>query len=161
MTESTIPDQAESGLAPTRVAVIVVGVDDSPESLYALQFAATIGTPTRAALTVVHVRPAVQTFGFGAAGTVEYTRAEDELDAAVSAECAARLHTYPGAWTVLIRSGHVGRELLAAADEVDADLVVVGHRSHGTVRDAIIGSTASSTVHHSRRSVLVAIDPAR
>ncbi len=58
-----------------------------------------------------------------------------------------------------MRQGHVAQELLAVADEVDADLVVLGHRSRGTVRDAILGSAASSTVHHSRRNVLVAVPP--
>ena len=43
------------------------------------------------------------------------------------------------------------------ADEVNADLVVVGHRSFGTVHDTVLGSTAASTIHHSRRSVLVAV----
>ncbi|MGE0511341.1 MAG: universal stress protein, partial [Acidimicrobiia bacterium] len=100
-----------------------------------------------------------RSFGFGPAGTVEYTQAEAELDALVTAEATTRLTGYPGTWTVAIRSGHVGHELLAAADEVGADLIVLGHRSHGPVRDAILGSVASSTVHHSRRSVLVAVPP--
>jgi universal stress protein G len=61
---------------------------------------------------------------------------------------------------VRVRSGNVRHELLALADEVEAELIVVGHRSHGTVRDAILGSVAASIVHHSRRSVLVAVPPA-
>lgn len=144
---------------PPRLAAIVVGVDDSPESLHALELAAAIGSAQRAKLTVVHVRPTLKAFGFGPAGSVEYAQAEDELDQAVTAAAASRLSGYPGTWTVTIRSGNVGRELLAAADEVDADLVVVGHRSHGTVRDAVLGSVAASTVHHSNRSVPVAVPP--
>ncbi len=144
---------------PPRLASIVVGVDDSPESLHALELAAAIGGAQRARLTVVHVRPTLKAFGFVSAGSVEYAQAEDALDQAVTTEAAVRLAGYPGTWTVEIRSGNVGRELLAVADEVDADLVVVGHRSHGTVRDALLGSVAASTVHHSHRSVLVAVPP--
>jgi nucleotide-binding universal stress UspA family protein len=143
----------------SRLSTIVVGVDDSPESIYALELAATIGAPQRAALTIVHVRPRLRAFGFGPAGSIEYAHAEDELDQAVTAEASGRLAGYPGTWKVEIRSGSVGHELLAVADRVEADLVVLGHRSHGTVHDAILGSSASSTVHHSRRSVLVAIAP--
>ncbi|MDP1794685.1 MAG: universal stress protein, partial [Acidimicrobiales bacterium] len=132
-----------------RLANIVVGVDDSAESLYALALAATIGTPQRATLAVVHVRPHPKAFGFGPAGVIEYAKAEDEVDKMVTADATARLGDYPGTWTVTIRSGNVGRELLAVADHVDADLIVLGHRSHGTVHDAILGSTAATTVHHS------------
>lgn len=142
-----------------RLASIVVGVDDSPESLYALDLAAAVGGPRQAALTVVHVRPQSRVFGVGPAGSVEYAQAEAELDALVTQDATARLAGYAGTWSVAIRSGHVAHELLAVADELDADLIVLGHRSHGPIRDAILGSVASSTVHHSRRSVLVAVPP--
>lgn len=144
---------------PPRLAAIVVGVDGSPESLHALELAATIGAAQRAKITVVHVRPPLKVFGFGPAGAVQYAQAEDELAEEVTAEAATRLTGYAGMWVVEIRSGNVGSELLVVADEVDADLVVVGHRSHGTVRDVVLGSVAANTVHHSRRSVLVAVPP--
>jgi len=141
----------------TSLASIVVGFDDSPESLHALDLAAMIGTPQSAALAIVHVRPKPKAFGLGLAGSVEYAQALDEIDTRVAVKAADRLAGYPGSWSVVIRSGNVGHELLAVADEVNADLVVVGHRSFGTVHDTVLGSTAASTVHHSRRSVLVAV----
>ena len=148
-----------TSITPPRLATIVVGVDDSPESLGALALAATIGAPRQSALTIVHVRPTPRAFGLGPEGSIEWAQAEDELDQAVTAEATTRLADFPGTWTVVIRSGSVGRELLAVADEVDADLIVLGHRSHGTVHDTVLGSTAAGVVHHSRRSVLIAIPP--
>ena len=161
MTQPTVPAQPTVPTRPTRprLANIVVGVDDSPESLHALELAATIGTPQQATLTIVHIRPKLMAFGFGPDGSVEYAQAEAELDKVITTEATTRLAGYPGTWTVTIRSGHVSRELLALADELDADLIVLGHSSHGTVHDAILGSTAAGTVHHSRRSVLVAVAP--
>lgn len=144
---------------PVRLDNVVVGVDDSPESLYALDLAASIGINTRATITVVHVRFRPVGLALGSAGAVEFEDAEDALDAEVSRLTGERLATYPGVWNVAIRSGHVAQELLAVADEVDADLVVLGHRSRGPVRDAILGSVAASTVHHTKRNVLVAIPP--
>jgi nucleotide-binding universal stress UspA family protein len=41
-----------------------------------------------------------------------------------------------------------------AAEDVDADLIVVGARGHGLI-DRIVGSTASKVVNHANRSVLV------
>lgn len=148
-----------TSMTPPRLTTIVVGVDDSPESLDALALAATIGASRRSALTIVHVRPMPRAFGLGPEGSIEYAQAQDELDEAVTAEATTELADYPGTWTVAIRAGSIARELLAAADEVDADLIVVGHRSHGTVHDTVLGSTAAGVVHHSRRSVLIAIPP--
>ena len=93
----------------TSLASIVVGFDDSPESLHALDLAAMIGTPQSAALAIVHVRPKPKAFGLGPAGSVEYAQALDEIDTRVAVKAADRLAGYP------------------------------------------------STVHHSRRSVLVAV----
>lgn len=70
-----------------------------------------------------------------------------------------RLGDYPGTRSVVQHGGHVSHELLAVADEVDADIVVLGHRSHGPIRDAILGSVAARTVHSRRRTVMVAIQP--
>lgn len=151
--------QSHTDRYPVRVASVVIGVDDSPESLYALDLAATLGAGSGATLTITHVRPRPMGLAFGSAGAVEYEQAEDALDAEVARVAADRLAAYPGEWKVVVRQGHVAQELLAVADEVDADLVVLGHRSRGTVRDAILGSAASSTVHHSRRNVLVAVPP--
>jgi nucleotide-binding universal stress UspA family protein len=161
---TTIPEPTpapdSTGARATGPTSILIGVDDSPESLHALDLAASLGAPQGAALTIVHVRPTPMAFGFGPAGSIEYAEAEAALDRAVTAEAAARLGDYPGPWQVRVRSGNVRHELLALADEVEAELIVVGHRSHGTVRDAILGSVAASIVHHSRRSVLVAVPPA-
>lgn len=156
----TEPTPTPTGASPARIASIVVGVDDSPESLYALDLAAAIGAATRAAITVVHVRPRPASLAFSPAASIEYEQAEVALDEAITTAVTSRLTGYSGEWRVAVRSGHVGTQLLAAADDADADLVVVGHRSHGPVRDAILGSVAASTVHHSRRSVLVAVPPA-
>ncbi len=117
--------------APVRLDNLVVGVDDSPESLYALDLAAGIGINTRATITVVHVRPRPVGLALGSAGAVEYERAEDDLDAEVARIAGEHLSSYPGVWTVSVRHGNVAQELLAVADSVDADLVVVGHRSRG------------------------------
>lgn len=145
---------------PVRLAHLVVGVDGSPQSLYALDLAASIGAPFRATLTIVHVRSQPPTLAFSPAAAVEYERAEAEIEDAVSAHAQEHLAGYPGAWSVTSRRGNVSQELLEAADEADADLIVVGHRGHGPIRDAILGSVAAGTVHRSRRSVIVAIPPA-
>lgn len=146
--------------AVSPLAHIVVGVDESPPSRHALATAARLGAPTGAAITVVHVRPALGALGFSPSAAAEFDRAEHELDDLVRADAARLLEGYAGLWDVAVRTGNVAQELLAVADEVDADLVVVGHRGRGALRDAVLGSVASAVVHRSRRSVLVAVPPA-
>jgi len=138
---------------------IVVAVDLSPESLYALDLAAAIAGPQGSPLHVVHVHHGPSSLAVSASATVEFERAETEVDALIRDAMSEHLATFDGAWDLISRRGNIGHELLAEADDVDAGLIVVGHRSHGTIRDMLLGSVASNIVHHSRRSVLVAIPP--
>lgn len=142
-----------------RLSTLVVGVDASSESLYALDLGAAIGGPHEATIRVVHVHPRPGPLSASLKAAAEYERAQREIDEAVTRQATKRLDEYPGRWTFVARHGHIGHELLAEAAEFDADLLVIGHRSHGTVHDALLGSVAASAVHHSRRSVLVAIPP--
>jgi nucleotide-binding universal stress UspA family protein len=49
----------------------------------------------------------------------------------------------------------VWRELLAAADEYNADIIVIGARGHGEVGALLVGSTTQAVAHHSKRPVLI------
>ena len=48
---------------------------------------------------------------------------------------------------------HVGLDHLA--DEVNADLIVVGSRGESLLREVVLGSVAGEIIHHARRPVLV------
>ncbi len=152
------PDK-DQPIAPVQLRRFVVGVDLSPESMYALDLAAEIGAPHGAALRIVHVHPHPGSLGFSAMASAEYEKSQSTVDDLVGAETAKRLEDYPGSWTTVTRHGRAGHELLAEADDFEADLLVVGHRSHGLIHDALLGSVATGAVHHSRRSILVAIPP--
>ena len=52
--------------------------------------------------------------------------------------------------------GSVWRTIIGVADDVDAELIVVGARGLSTVRSVLIGSVSNAVMHHSRRPVLVA-----
>ena len=152
------PDKDEA-ITPAPLKRFVVGIDLSPESLYALDLAAAMGAPHSTALRIVHVHPHPSSLGFSPMAAAEYEQSQSTVDDLVGAEAAKRLENYPGHWTPVVRHGQAGHELLAEADNFDADLLVVGHRSHGLIRDALLGSVATGAVHHSRRSILVAIPP--
>lgn len=45
--------------------------------------------------------------------------------------------------------------LIAAAEAVDAPMIVVGHHGEGPLRGALLGATATKLLHHAERPVLV------
>jgi len=56
--------------------------------------------------------------------------------------------------SVEVRSGHPSQTILAFAEEISADLVVVGSHQPG-LEDFFLGSTASRVVRHAKCHVLV------
>ena len=60
-----------------------------------------------------------------------------------------------------LRDGNPVQVLLAVADEVDADLIVVGSRGFGGFPDLLLGSTSTQLAQHSRRPVLIVPMPTR
>lgn len=58
------------------------------------------------------------------------------------------------------RGGEVGSTMVAEATDWQADIVVLGTRSHGLLHRALVGSTSRHVLHHASMSVLI-VRPAR
>ena len=56
---------------------------------------------------------------------------------------------------VIVRSGEPAATLLAVANDVDADLVVVGTRARGDPADPLVGSVARQVAADGHRPTLV------
>ena len=62
--------------------------------------------------------------------------------------------------TRVVRAGaSVWRTILDTADELDAELIVVGTRGQTAVQSALLGSTSNAIIHHSGRPTLVVPTP--
>ena len=57
--------------------------------------------------------------------------------------------------TLVERSGYAPDEIAALANEIDADLIVVGSRGLGAVREFVLGSTTRALLRRTTRPVLV------
>jgi nucleotide-binding universal stress UspA family protein len=55
----------------------------------------------------------------------------------------------------MVRGGAPAEQIIRAADELEADLIVVGGRGKGTVAAIVLGSVAYQVLHHAPCPVLV------
>lgn len=134
---------------------IVVGVDGSPGSQVAVEFAAREAAAHGATLRIVsawEVPPTVLSSG-GVAPDI-YQSFEDESRRIVS-DAAARVAALepfvPREERVV--EGHAGNALVDESES--ADLVVIGRRGHGSLTELLLGSISHQVVDHAKCPVVI------
>jgi nucleotide-binding universal stress UspA family protein len=139
---------------------IIWATDGSDQSARALELAVQIAERDHAELHVVHVaekllggRATGQDLFYDEDQIAQKVREETEVIAA-DGELETRLHM------VAEGSGRVASCLAELAQEIDAELIVVGTRGRSPLRGAMLGSTTQRLLHESTRPVL-AVPPAR
>ncbi|MCA1813203.1 MAG: universal stress protein [Halobacteriales archaeon] len=141
---------------------ILVGYDGSDASKAALAFAAERAAVTKSKVLLVTVVPAnLHNVGFTelllpgiqlpklVEGTFEATAKKRLEDVAAP----VRKHGVPV--DVVVRSGDAADELIAAARDLEADEVVLGHKSYESKLPQGIGSIADKVLRYSDRTVTV------
>jgi nucleotide-binding universal stress UspA family protein len=125
-----------------RMKTILIAIDGSPSAQEAVEVGLALAEEQHARPVFAHV-----------------ARAVDELDDSgwTSLESARALAAERGlqAETAMLR-GDPAHQIVAHAEEVDADLIVVGSRGHGAIASALLGSVSRGILHEARRPVLVA-----
>jgi len=133
---------------------IVVGIDGSAGSRAALDWVADLAVQLGAHVTAVHIfEPLAQL------GEIEppydmqalADRARDLLDG----EWVMPLALAGVPHDTVFVEGPPGERLAHVADEVDADLIVVGDRGHAGLRKMLFGSTARELPQQTSRPVTV------
>jgi nucleotide-binding universal stress UspA family protein len=140
------------------VAGIVVGVDGSPNSERALDWAMRQALAVQAPLTVVAVHEVAKSYwgGIPVVGSADTAVLGQLRQAAeeMTHQAASRLgDAGPASVTVHAVSGFVVKELVDASQ--DADLVVVGARSGSGFARLLMGSVSSEVVQHSACPVVI------
>jgi nucleotide-binding universal stress UspA family protein len=135
---------------------ILVATDGSPASREAVRFALELAKEHDSKLYVVHVVPelhVVPTNGLGMLGAMRREVTDEDRRSVHDVEALAEDE---GVWarTAILR-GDVVDEIVAYADNLAVDLIVVGSRGHGALANALLGSVSRGLLSESRRPVAI------
>lgn len=142
---------------------IVVGTDGSETALAAVDQAAHLAGLCGGELTLVTAYRPVSTLAAlaisgGAVGmVVPPTETDDSQLAEAELVLTQARERITGTDRVATRAqaGEPAEVILSVADELDADLVVVGSRGLRGVGRFLLGSVPNRVVHHAKRTVLI------
>ena len=143
-------------MSASRESVIVVGVDGSPSSIKALEWAVDQAALTKASVEAVTAWHFPNSYGVPLPDGTNYADlAAETLTKAIAVVKNARpdgpaADVWIRTW---IAEGHAAQILLDRS--ADASLLVVGSRGHGGFAEALLGSVSQHVVHHAPCPVVI------
>jgi nucleotide-binding universal stress UspA family protein len=135
---------------------ILIATDGSPASAEAVEFGLELVAEHDAEAIFVHVVPTAYIIpmgGFGTTGALPRELTESDRAPLEDAAALAAEHGVQATKTLL--RGDPVEEIVAYADSLDVDLIVIGSRGHGALASALLGSVSHGVLRDSRRPVLV------
>jgi nucleotide-binding universal stress UspA family protein len=135
---------------------ILIAVDGSDASNCALRRGLELAEGEGADVTIAYVAPATDILPvslFGATAAVAHDLTDYDREVLADAADVAHDYSVPAATKLLV--GDPADEIVAYADSLAADLIVIGSRGLGTVGRMILGSVSRAVLRETRRPVLV------
>lgn len=138
------------------IKLIVVAADGSPASVHGLEQVADVASRLEARVVAVFVRhiPGTALMAPAVADPALLTALDDQ-ESEVKQQVLRLVGGTGVAWEFMVRAGSPGEEIAKVADEIGADLVVVGSNRHSSLHNVLLGSTAAYLATHSPAPVLV------
>ncbi|CAI9785607.1 unnamed protein product [Fraxinus pennsylvanica] len=151
-------------------SVMVVGLDDSERSFYALEWTlehffskSPENWPFK--LVIVHAKPsavsAVGLAGPGAADVLPYVETDLKKIAARVLERAKETCTAKSVNDVILEvmEGDARNVLCEAVEKHHASILVVGNHGYGAIKRAVLGSVSDYCAHHAHCTVMIVKKP--
>jgi nucleotide-binding universal stress UspA family protein len=134
---------------------ILVAIDDTPASAFALRHVVPYAVDQRSRLTLLSIVPNPPV-AVAAAGVSPELLAE-QMEAQADQHLRRLAASLPRdvSVTTLLRHGDPAEEILKLVDEEPVDLICMGARGRGRVTGALLGSVSTAVLHHSPVPVVV------
>jgi nucleotide-binding universal stress UspA family protein len=138
------------------MTTIVIATDGSPEAREAVEYGLDLAAEEHAHAVLLQVMPPVDRARLDRGGAVRPVADEIRLRDAPALEDAERHAAERGvdAKTAVV-AGNPADEIVAYADSIGADMIVIGSRGSGAVAGALLGSVSRDVLYESRLPVVV------
>ncbi len=133
---------------------ILVAIDGSEPSDHAFTKAVELATLTRGTLHALAVEGPLPAYAATVGEVEEVKREKDAFFGALCARAREQAEAAGVPIEVELRPGHAAELIVTVASEIDADLIVLGHRGH-FLRDHLLGSTADRVAEHAGCPVMI------
>ncbi|XP_059625684.1 universal stress protein PHOS34 [Cornus florida] len=151
-------------------SVMVVGIDDSEHSSYALEwtlnhFFIPLASNSLFKLVIVHAKPSpasvVGLAGPGAADVLPFVDADLKKIAARVIEKAKEICIANSVHDVILEAleGDPRNVLCDAVEKHHASMLVVGNHGYGAIKRAVLGSVSDYCAHHAHCTVMIVKKP--
>jgi nucleotide-binding universal stress UspA family protein len=139
---------------------ILVGIDGSEPANHALQYAIDIAKKWNAELMILTVTPEINTtFYLGDIVAWDIDEMEEPLrkiHEELLMKTEEKLKEYSKLkFKTIIKRGKPSLMILQSAKEENADLIVVGSRGIGGIKEYLLGSTSKHVINHCKIPVLI------
>jgi nucleotide-binding universal stress UspA family protein len=135
---------------------LLLAYDESPSAEKAVDYCANLPLGDHARVTVVSVLALVTLYRQDISQRLSWHWQQQKLAAREALERVTKEVRWatPNVDFKLLESGDVTKEILKVAGELGSDLIVVGHKGTGAIKQFLMGSVATRIGHHAPCSVL-------
>jgi nucleotide-binding universal stress UspA family protein len=135
---------------------ILIATDGSDAARSAVEFGLELAAEQHLRPVFVHVAPAIDLLGSSGFGvTAAQPHELTGSDWSALEEARGLAETRGLETEIKMLRGETVDEIVAYADTIDVELIVVGSRGHGSFASAVLGSVSRGVLHEARRPVLV------
>ena len=154
-----------------KIKHILYATDLSQNARFAFGYAASLANQYNAQITILHVleelSPTTMLLIGDIVGEKRWSSLRSEKEQEVIAAIQKRLEDFTAAFgretpqcpftvnQIIVETGHPVGRIIAIAEKIDADLIVMGSHGQGMLEQVVIGSTSRRVLRRCKKPVLV------